>query len=192
LIDWSLSESDMSIIIESHLTEEKLAAALREMVGSAWVGTQVSLPGSKRRFDMAYERDGMKVLVEFDGDAHYRDTLKIKIDVEKDALAAQHGLRVVRVPYWVQLERVTAHYWFDLEVDIQQSFAHGFIVSKLFPASYCELGVARFKRELYALPESVRHAVVRSMRERGSDHGIEYVFPSELQNISDNEPMKTA
>jgi hypothetical protein len=42
----------VKVVIESYLTEAKLAAALQQLVGAAWAGGQVLLPGSRRRFDM--------------------------------------------------------------------------------------------------------------------------------------------
>jgi len=50
---------------------------------------------------MAFNQNGALVLVEYDGDDHYRDSLKIKADREKDRIAQEKGMRVVRVPYWV-------------------------------------------------------------------------------------------
>jgi hypothetical protein len=123
------------------------------------------------------------VLVEYDGPEHYRDSVKIRADRQKDDLAAANGMRLVRVPYWVQLDRMMARHWFGLEADIEQSFPHGFITTKLFPASFCEFGVMRFRRELEALPAAVREAVIRSLRDRAAKYGIEYVLPTELRAL---------
>ena len=123
----------MKIVIESYLTEARLAAALRELVGHAWLGGQISVPGSRCRFDMAFQTPGGTVLVEYDGDEHYRDALKIRADRQKDVLAAGQGMRLVRVPYWVQLDTLTARHWFGLEAAIEQSLPHGFITTRLFP-----------------------------------------------------------
>lgn len=174
----------MRVVIESYLTEAKLAVAIAQLVGDAWVGGQVKLPGSRRRFDLAFLEHGTTVLVEYDGDEHYRDTMKIKADRQKDALAAENGMRLVRVPYWVQLDQTMARHWFGLEAEIEQSFPHGFISTKLFPASFCDLGIARFRRELDSLPATVRDGVVASLRERIAEHGIEYVLPAELRAIA--------
>jgi hypothetical protein len=86
----------MAIVIEGYLTEGKLAAALQQIVGDLWAGGQVLLPRSSRRWDMAFKQSGSLVLVEYDGDEHYRDSLKIKADREKDQLAQENRLRVVR------------------------------------------------------------------------------------------------
>jgi hypothetical protein len=133
----------MKVHVEGFLTERKLASALQQLVSDRWAGGQVLLPGSRRRFDMAFRDSDSTVLVEYDGDDHYRDSMKIKADREKDEAAKQAGMRLVRVPYWVQLDATMAKHWFGLEATIDQSFPHGFITTKLFPASFCELGEAR-------------------------------------------------
>jgi hypothetical protein len=179
-----LEVGTVQIIIEGYLTETKLATALRELVGNLWVGGQVQLPGSRRTWDMAFRQNGSLVLAEYDGDDHYRDSLKIKSDRERDRLAQESGIRVVRVPYWVQLDSVTVQYYFGISAEIRQNFPHGFITTKLFPASFCELGVERFKHDLQALPPQVRSAVIRSLRERVEQYGMEYVLPSTLTELA--------
>lgn len=166
------------VVIHGYLTESKLAQALKQIVGDRWGGSQLRVEGTKRRWDMWFVGDEGRVVVEFDGDEHYRNTMKIKADREKDAIAAAQGLRVIRVPYWVQLDVVTCLHYFGIEAEIQQDFPHGFIVTKVFPASYCEMGIERFKTELAGLPETVRAAVVKSLGERAKEHGLEYVLPS--------------
>ena len=52
------------------------------------------------------------------------------------------------LPYWIQLDTATLAHFFSLDVKIEQSFPHGFITTKLFPASFCELGIERFRAEL--------------------------------------------
>lgn len=169
-----------AVRIDGYLTEAKLAAALRQIVGAGWSGVELKVAGTKRRWDMGFERDGRRVVVEYDGDEHYRNTMKIKADREKDAAAKAEGLVVVRIPYWVQLDRVTFRYYFGFDADIEQDFQHGFITTKIFPASFCELGIARFERELADLPGVVRHAVISSLHERAAEHGVEFVIPSSM------------
>jgi hypothetical protein len=173
----------MVVTIEGYLTEKKLATALQQLTGNSWAGQQVALPESRRKWDMAFRQNGTIVLAEYDGDDHYRDSLKVKADRQKDQVARKNGMRVVRVPYWVQLDSLTLQIYFGLSADIRQGFPHGFITTKLFPASFCELGIARFKNELDVLPAQVRAAVVQSLRERVLEHGLEYVLPSRLRDL---------
>lgn len=165
------------VSIQGYLTQAKLENTLHEIVGDTWVGSELVVPGSRRRWDMAFSTNGRTTVVEYDGDEHYCNSLKIKTDVEKDRVAAQKGYRVVRIPYWVQLTNQTLHYYFGIDAEIEQDFPHGFITTKIFPASFCSLGLQRFAGEMNALPADVRDAVMVSLRERAKEHGDEYVMP---------------
>ena len=90
------------------------------------------------------------------------------------------------LPYWVQLDNITVRHYFGVEAEIGQNFPHGFITTKYFPASFCELGIARFIQELQSLPTQVKTAVVDSLRERVKEHGMEYVVPSPLRYLITN------
>ena len=174
-----------TIVVTGYLVQNKLEHALREVVGEvSWKGHEVKLPESRRRWDMAYELDGRTVVVEFDGDEHYRDALKIKIDQEKDAVARQHGLKVIRIPYWIQLTTETLRFYFGLSASVTQDFPHGFIETKIFPASFCALGDQRFHREYTALPPAIQTAVFSSLRDRVLEHGEQYVLPAFLRNTA--------
>lgn len=169
------------IEIEGYLLQKKLEVTLRKIVGEvAWRGRELTVPGSRRRWDMAYEINQQTTVVEFDGDAHYWNSLKIKVDLEKDAVAEKLGYKVVRIPYWVQLTTETLSYYFGLEKTIKQNFPHGFITTKIFPASFSELGVNRFRKELIGLPQATSKAVIESLQLRAEEHGAEYVLPSGL------------
>lgn len=144
-----------TISIDGYLDQAKLEAALRQVVGeAAWRGREVRVEPRRFKWDMVFEWGGARIAVEYDGDEHYRHSLKVKADREKDALARSSGIKVVRFPYWVQLTTETLRHYFGLEAQVVQDFAHGFITTKIFPASFCELGLARFERELGSLPAS--------------------------------------
>jgi hypothetical protein len=128
------------ITISGYLTQAKLAQVLQQLVPDGWVGYEMAAIGSRHRWDMAYQSGRTMTVVEYDGDEHYRHSLKIKIDRVKDEAARTQGSRVVRFAYWVQLDSTTLRHYFGLEAEIGQSFPHGFITTKLFPASFCELG----------------------------------------------------
>ncbi|MBM3996753.1 MAG: hypothetical protein FJ303_21755 [Planctomycetes bacterium] len=173
----------MPVIIEGYLTQQKLAVALVQIFGERWVGAELRHPKSRRRWDMAIHGAIGYQVVEYDGDEHYCNSLKIKADMEKDRLASESGWRVVRIPYWVQLDSVMLDHYFQVQAAIEQNFPHGFITTKFFPASFCEKGIHRFESELASLPESVRQAVIASLRDRAGEHGVDYVVPSALRHL---------
>jgi hypothetical protein len=172
-----------TIAITGYLTQPKLAEALRELVPDGWLGAEVVVVGSRHRWDMSYRQDGAVTVVEYDGDERYGNSLKIKIDRVKDEGAREQGYRVVRFPYWAQLDSTSARHYFGLEAQIQQSSPHGFIMTKLFPASFCERGIERFRAEIASLPTVVREAVISSLQDRIREHGLEFVLPSSLVGI---------
>jgi hypothetical protein len=176
-------DARMVVKIEGYLTEVKLARALQEIVPDGWLGEQVPVANTRQRWDVGFRMDGRITVVEYDGDEHYRHSIKIKGDRVKDETARSLGLKVVRFPYWIQLDSNTLKHFFGLDANVEQSFPHGFITTKLFPASFCELGIERFRPELMALPESVRDAVILSLRQRVAEHGIQYVLPKALAEL---------
>jgi hypothetical protein len=118
------------------------------------------------------------------GQDHYCNSLKIKKDQEKDEILHQHGIKCVRFPFWVQLDSQTALHYFQIRAEVITDFPHGFITTTYYPASFCELGIMRFERELGGLPSPVADAVVSSLRDRANEHGMEYVLPSRLQYLA--------
>jgi len=172
------------IEIEGYLIQSKLETALQQIVGSKnWKGREIRVPGTRRRWDMAFELNNKTTVVEFDGDTHYWNSLRIKVDQEKDQAAYDLGYLVVRFPYWVQLTTGTLAHYFGLHESIEQDFPHGFISTKIFPASYSELGIQRFERELSELPPSVKNDVLLSLQNQIDTHGLAFVLPSKLQSI---------
>lgn len=172
-----------AINISGYLTEDKLASVLQVLLGPRWLGRQSKSGKGKSTWDMAYVVDGVITAVEYDGDDHYCNTLKIKADREKTAFASANGIRLIRIPFWVQLTTSTLAHYFQMHADVVQTFPHGFITTKCFPASFCELGVERFRGELAALPSAVRAAVIESLKDRVIDYGTEYVVPSSLLSL---------
>ena len=168
---------------KDYTTQASLSTALHDIFRDTWQGDEITVPGSRRRWDMAYSEGGGIVVVEYDGDEHYRHSLKIRADHEKDRAAANAGYTVVRFPYWLQLESRTLLHFFGLSVTMGTDFPHGFITTKHFPASFCELGIRRFQSELDTLPRDVRAEVVGSLEDRVEQFGLEYVLPSSLFHL---------
>lgn len=166
-----------------YTTQASLAATLQEVFRDSWKGNEITVPGSRRRWDMAYADGDKIVVVEYDGDEHYRQSIKIKADNEKDKAAEAAGYVVIRFPYWVQLETRTLLHYFGVQRSLHTEFPHGFITTKHFPASFCELGIQRFRAEMDSLPQDVRLEVCKSLRDCATEYGLEYVLPSSLRYL---------
>lgn len=175
---WVFYENGI-IKIEGFLTQSKLETALKYIVGEEnWLGEEVCLTSSKKyRWDMVFQYNGKKWVVEFDGPRHYRDAMVICRDREKDEIAKGLGYKTVRIPYWVQLTTETLMYYFGIEKCIEQSFSHGFITTKEYPASFCPDGIEIFGNQLRVLPRHARRMVFDSLVEKISKHGEKSVIP---------------
>ena len=177
---------------EGYLTQQKLSALLREALKDKYAAfmEEQKVAGKPRcRWDIYMTfPDGREIAVEFDGDQHYRDTLVMKLDLEKDDLADEAGIEVVRIPYWVQLTDDTAKHYFDDLFDgihIEQDYPHGFIKSKVFPASYCALGVERFMAELHDLPYDIFVEILMNLFDRAFDEAYapEFIIPGVMADL---------
>ena len=88
----------------------------------------------------------LKMIVEFDGPDHYTKANVIQADLRKDMLVKSLGYQVIRVPYFIQLKTDAIKYLFDIDVDFNYGFKHGFISKGVpLPASFCQQGVWKFK-----------------------------------------------
>jgi hypothetical protein len=169
--------------IKGYLTESRLAEVILELAPEGFV-REFKLTGrGGYRWDFKYvSTDGTTTLVEYDGDEHYRNTLVIRADRAKTRIATEAGFRLIRFPYWLQLDSFTLRHVFGFEAEIVQNFPHGFITTKLFPGSFCPMGLVRFESEFDALPESLKVAVGRSLMDRAAEYGDEYVASVEIWN----------
>lgn len=90
-----------------------------------------------------------KLVVEFDGYQHYTQSKVILSDSSKTKLLTDAGYKVVRWPYFVQLDSRSVYEYFGLDLDIEQKYPHGFIDSKcVLPADFCIAGHHRFLNDL--------------------------------------------
>jgi hypothetical protein len=111
-----------------------------------------AVPALQRRFRPDYYSERHRLIVEFDGDQHYRSSKVILRDFERDAFFIAKSFRVIRIPYFVQLSHAVIT---DLFGDLAHTthdfldFRHGFIApTVVMPADFCELGIVRFEGDL--------------------------------------------
>jgi len=174
----------VKIQIPDYLTQEKLTVALKQIIPAEdWIGEELKVPGTRCRWDMGYIYRGKTYIVEFDGDQHYRDSIVIRNDKIKDLTALRCNFKVIRIPYWLQLTPQTLELLFNINAEIEQNFSHGFVASKIFPASYCEYGTYRFEREFNSLPRNIKQEITETLRTQILKYDFETVLPTSLLAI---------
>lgn len=171
----------MNIIIEGYLTEGKLRKALQEIIGiENWIGNEVKVADTRKRWDMLFKFNNKTYVVEFDGDQHFRDSLVIKSDDIKNSIAENLGYKVIHIPYFIQLTNETFKYFFKdicIPINIIQNYKHGFIDKKAkFPASFCELGKEKYNQIYESIPRNVSKEISFSLQEKAKEFGFKYVY----------------
>lgn len=166
--------------VNDYLIESKLANEIEKFShynNYNFIGRQIRLNSNRRwAFDFGIEIGNRKILVEFDGDLHYTNSLSFYRDIQKNEIAELEGYEVIRIPYWVQLNTQTLEYYFKVKskyYKIETNFPHGFISKKAtLPGSFCNYGFGRFTNELQDLPYNIQINVISSI-----------LYQSKIRNI---------
>ena len=90
----------------------------------------------------------LQLVIEFDGYGHFTNPKTILADIKKDSIYSMMGIKVIRIPYFIQLDTETVEYFFNVNNWISSDtiiHPHGFINPKATtPAYICSFGIIRF------------------------------------------------
>jgi hypothetical protein len=136
------------------LTEEHLKRICIHIFGESELVFNKTIPGIYGKPDIYIPKHNL--IIEYDGTYHYTNSETIERDERKDASAKATGIKVLRVPYFVQMQ------WSDLEPYLDQdlltvnpangfnlNYPNGFIHHGcVLPTDFCEVGLVKFKEDL--------------------------------------------
>ena len=148
-----------------------------------WLGGELKLPNLEQGWEIAFKYGEQIFVVEYDDDKHYRNTLTIKADLEKDRISKELGYEIIRVPYWIAMDTIMVEYYFGIEFDVETTNKHGFTEDDLFPASFCEKGIERFNQEYDELPNKVKKEIRNTIEKRIDEIGQEFVLPNSIKTL---------
>ena len=104
----------------------------------------------------------LKMCVEFDGPDHFMKANVIQADFKKDSILEELGYEVIRIPYFIQLDTEGIRYFFNLSVEFDYGFKHGFVSKGVnLPANFCEQGIWKFKDILFKLEQAEQNGIVK-------------------------------
>jgi hypothetical protein len=151
----------------TYLTEDRLGEIFSEVVPELAYVHDKSVPAARNKMLRPdYRFEELKLIVEFDGDSHYCKASRVLKDRDKDDDYMALGYRVYRIPYFVQMTSEILYELFEVRVDFEQRYPHGFIDKKaVLPADYCELGIGSFKRDLERFL-AYRNDIIDSLRNK--------------------------
>jgi len=165
--------------IYEYLTEENLGIFLNKHYSNAIRDRTV--PDSNCRFRPDFRLEKEKLIIEFDGYGHYTNPTTIINDLKKDEIYSNLGFKVIRFPYFIQLNEKTIFDLLSLKIKIKQIYPHGFIDKKApLPACFCELGIEKFLKDLEKF-HYLKKDIIKSLKEKCDSLGNELlVLPKSL------------
>ncbi len=181
----------MKLDPNAFLTEKKLIDYLRLIFPNEIWTSNRKIPGSSINSRPDYYNDKLKIIIEFDGDStanlkgHYSNAETILKDYKKDKVYKEIGLKVIRIPYFVQMSIDSIHDLFGIEgIKVEQVYPHGFWNKDAkLPVDYNELGISRFENDLIRLP-SIRNDIIDSLKTKITEFGnIDLVLPGKLRYL---------
>jgi len=114
--------------------------------------------GIKNRPD--YRNDDLMLIIEFDGNRHYQQLGVISTDRIKDMTYGMMGYKVVRIPYFVQFSTVMIKHYFNIDVEWEQTYPHGFIdKSAVLPCDFNDMGYDRYMSQVHLMPFELAESI---------------------------------
>lgn len=141
-------------IKNKYLTEELLGEFLEVLYpNKEWIHDErFQADEHTYNFKPDYCCHELKMCVEFDGPDHYVKANIVQADENKDQKLHELGYKIVRIPYFIQLDRSSIQFFFDKNFSFSNRFPHGFVSKNVvLPASFCEQGIWKFKKLLLTL-----------------------------------------
>lgn len=125
-----------------YLTEASLGEALKVIFPDHEFIHNKTVPESGLRTRPDYRNDDLMLIVEFDGNRHFQQSEVQSRDILKQSIYELMGYKVVCIPYFIQLSTDTIKYFFDVDIEWEQTYPHGFIDEKcVLPADFNSIGL---------------------------------------------------
>ncbi len=132
------------------------------------------------RFRLDWYSEKLKIAFEYDGPLHYSEVFKEEVRIRKDSRCKEEGIMLKHWPYYFQLTKDVAKYYFQNKFTEEKyvkaiKFVYntqkeseilppGLFGSQYTPANFTEPGMNRFLDEINAAPQSLKSQVIKSFR----------------------------
>jgi hypothetical protein len=132
-----------------YLTEDNLSLLLINLYPNHVFIRNKQIPNFEYKWRPDFRNDELMLIIEFDGYLHYTKTDIVKKYLLKDIAYKKLGYKVIRIPYFIQLNTIFIKLLFDKDYDYNQIYPHGFIADKaILPYDFCYFGLCKYKDDL--------------------------------------------
>lgn len=139
-----------------YLTEKLLGEALVKIFPNHEFIHNRKVPNSNINNRPDFRNDDLMLIIEFDGNRHFQNFHCMQMDRKKDIEYEAMGYAVVRIPYFVQLSSDTIFHYFNIHMNWEQEYPHGFIDSKaVIPTDFSSTGYDKYMWNVLDLPSDI-------------------------------------
>jgi hypothetical protein len=160
---------------EGPLSEKILKEILPKIFTNCSIISQHRIKTSKKTFIVDFYIPEINLIIEFNGDRHYRQISTIERDKNLKIHCKKNKIKLANLPYWVQLTDAVAIWAFgDLlyniyikdKINLNPKFSNGFISYKCtFPADFSTDGWDLFYKEYVSFIEIENFSVPQQIWE---------------------------
>lgn len=166
-----------------YLTELKLGEILKDIFPDEIIINNKKIIGYKELCRPDYQIPNKKLIFEFDGPTHYTSPKRILKDIENDKFYNSIGFTVIRIPYFIQIDKDFYSNILNIDRESLYNFPNGFISDVIvLPAEYCYAGINKFLNDL----ERFKYAsndIINSLADKCNELQIELVLPEILEYL---------
>lgn len=131
--------------------------------------------------DEEYEiEDNWEIYIEYDGHHHFSDNGQVIKDKQNGGFSSLKRMGceelILRIPYFVQLNKEINQHWFGLDLDLSDDYKHGFIDKyTILPSRFCRGGENAFKEHMNNLPLKVAIDIYNSLKTKVKSNNFDAV-----------------
>lgn len=150
-----------------YFTEDKLESLLKELYPSHVFIRDKVVPNSGINARPDFRCDELKLIVEYDGERHFRLVKAQMLDELKDKVYKEMGYKIIRIPYFIQPSKPFLKYFFGIDKNLEQTYPHGFINTlAALPSDFNSLGAEIYKNIMREIPKEIRAEIEKSLERK--------------------------
>ena len=136
-------------LTDDYLDEEKLGQVLEIIYPNEKIIHNRKIPGYKELCRPDYRLPNLNLIFEFDGSTHFTNPKRIIMDEKNDIFYKSLGYRVIRIPYFIQMNSEFFKNILNLDIGNLYNYPNGFIDNRAaLPAEFCSLGLRKYIKNI--------------------------------------------
>lgn len=163
----------------NYLSEGLLGCYVRHIFKNCEVIHNKQVPNSGLKTRPDYRIDDLMLIIEFDGNRHFQQSGTQRRDLIKDNIYMEMGYKIIRIPYFVQMDSSALEYFFgeylgDIDTsEISSYYPHGFVdMSCTYPSDFNAYGTFVYKEYINNLPQEVVDGIKNSYSHKYTNDGL--------------------